>query len=197
MDSNNKNYISDEDLVIQCISGKEYAWEIFYERFFRLVISKVYRIKKTYTYNFTEEDIEECIQQVWVSFLEKDCDKLRRWGKGCKLSNWISVCTGNAVINFFNSIIRKHLPQNELDENISSLPIHSTKTPLDSVIEEEKLKKIEEFFENLPNRERLFVTLYWEEGLSYIETSKIMGIAKENLYLIRHNIIKKIKEIDY
>ena len=135
MDSNNKSNISDDDLVSECIAGKEWAWEIFYERFFRLVISKVYRIKKTYTYNFTEEDIEECIQQVWVSFLDKDCDKLVRWGKGCKLSNWISVCTGNAVINFFNSIIRKNLYQDELDKNISSLPIHSTKTPLDSVIE--------------------------------------------------------------
>ena len=68
MDRNKKMNISDEDLVTKCIEGEKWARDIFYERFFKLVIFKVNKIKEKYTYNFTKDDIEDCIQEIWKSF---------------------------------------------------------------------------------------------------------------------------------
>ena len=197
MDLNNNQNISDENLLSECLQGEQWAWEIFYERFTRLISSVVRGIAARYQYNLTSEDLQDCEQFIWKSLLEKDYDKLRRWGQRAALATWLSVCGGNAAINYFTSIQKRISRQTSLEDTpFTTLP-DKDKQKGDSEAKADRqrvLAKIAYIIkEHLSGRERLFAACFWYDELSFDEISAIMKISKPNLHLLKHRIIKKIK----
>ena len=188
--------ISDKDLLIECLNGKEYAWEIFYERFSRLVYSVVKGAASKYESISTSEEINDCRQFVWASFIEKDCYILKKWGERCSLATWLRVCGSHAASKYFGSIT-KQTPSTPI-ELVPPMTInitgHSSKDTFDEISKKELLEKILYVIENkLSRREKLFAKLYWFKKLSSAEISKIMNISIENAHLLRHRAEKKIK----
>ena len=188
--------ISDKDLLNECLKGKEWAWEIFYERFSRLVSSVVKRAASRYASISTTEEMNDCRQFVWASFIEKECYILKKWGRKCSLATWLRVCGSHAAAKYFKSAI-KQLQVTSIDEiPPMSIPInvHTHRDTFDEVSMNELLEKILSIVESkLSKQERLFARLYWFNKLSFDEISKILNISLENTHLLKHRAEKKIK----
>jgi len=188
--------ISDKDLLSECLKGKEWAWEIFYERFSMLVSSVVKRAASRYASISTAEEINDCRQFVWASLIEKDCYILKKWGGKCSLATWLRVCGSHAASGYFKSVI-KQLNVSSIDEiPPMSIPVnvHTPQDTFDEVSMNELLEKILSIVENrLSKQERLFARLYWFKKLSFDEISKILNISLENTHLLKHRAEKKIK----
>ena len=189
--------ISDKDLLSECIKGKEWAWEIFYERFSRIVSSLVKRAASQYASISTTEEMNDCRQFVWASFIEKDCYILKKWGERCSLATWLRVCGSHAASGYFKSMT-KQIHVTSIDE-VSPMSIHnnvhSSQDTFDEVSRNELLGKILSIVENkLSKQERLFARLYWFKKLSPDEISKILNISLKNTHLLKHRAEKKIKK---
>lgn len=198
MDNNNNN-ISDEDLLEECLECKKLAWEKFYERFSRPVYWAVNRAYKKNEKNLYAEDINDCMQSVWLSFTENDFYKLRRWRGECTLATWLMICSFKEAAKYFNSIIKE--PSLIPIEDDPPLPGMENCCPgkdkpdIDTIIiNEELLDIIQSIIEKeLSNREKLFAEFYWFKGFNYKEISEIMNVSLDNCHLIKHRIEKKIK----
>lgn len=191
----NKN-ISDKDLLDECLKGKEWAWEIFYERFSCLVSSVVRRTALRYTSISSEEEINDCSQFVWASLIEKDCYILKKWGRRCSLATWLRVCGSHSASGYFKSLT-KQIHAANIDE-VPPISIHtnalSSQDTFDEVSRNELLEKILSIVENkLSKQEKLFARLYWFKRLSPDEISRILNISLENTYILKHRAEKKIK----
>ena len=191
----NKN-ISDKDLLDECLKGREWAWEIFYERFSCLVSSVVRRTASRYTSISTEEEISDCSQFVWASLIEKDCYILKKWGGRCSLATWLRVCGSHSASGYFKSLT-KQLHAANIDE-VPPISIHtntrSSQDAFDEVSRNELLEKILSIVENkLSRQEKLFARLFWFKRLSPDEISRILDISLENTYILKHRAEKKIK----
>jgi len=189
--------ISDKDILTECLKGKEWAWEIFYGRFSRLVSSVVKRAALRYGSVVTHEEINDCRQSVWAAFIENDCYILKKWGERCSLATWLRVCSSHAAARYFGSIT-KQPPFTPIDF-VPPMPIdinrQSSQDSFDEVSRKELLEKILDIIENrLSRQERLFAKLYWFKKLPPKEISNIMGISIENTHLLRHRAEKKIKK---
>lgn len=188
--------ISDKDLLSECLKGKEWAWELFYERFSRLVSSVAKRAASRYASISMEEEINDCRQFVWASFIEKDFYILKKWGGKCSLATWLRVCGSHAAAGYFRSVTR-HLHVTPVDEiPPMSIPInvHSPQDTFDEVSMNELLEKILSIVESkLSKQERLFARLYWFKKLPFDEISRILNISLENTHLLKHRAEKKIK----
>lgn len=189
--------ISDKDLLYECLQGKDWAWEIFYERFNRLISSVIRSTAIRYRMELLPEDMSDCEQAIWSSFFEKDYDKLRRFEGRSSLATYLKVCSCNATINYIRSYRSRNFRQTALDDQPASIfadKDYPSKAPEVMVSHQELLKKIAHIIEgHLSTRERLFATYHWFDDLSFDEIAQIMKISKHNLYLIRHRIIKKIR----
>ena len=189
--------ISDKDLLNECLKGKEFAWEIFYERFSRLVSAVVKRTALRYTSISTEEEMNDCRQFVWSSLIEKDCYILKKWSGKCSLATWLRVCCSHAASGYFKSVT-KQLHVTSIDE-ISPMSLHtnvySSQDTFDEVSRNELLEKILSIVEKkLSKQEKLFARLYWFKKLSPDEISKILNISLGNTHLLKHRAEKKIKK---
>ena len=197
MNANNTKNISDENLLAECIQGSQWAWEIFYERYVRLISSVVRGTVARYQFTLTLEDLQDCEQFIWNSLLEKDCDKLRRWQERCSLATWLRVCSCNATINYLTSAQKRISRQTSL-EDPPSLTLHykdqQKGDPEKDTAQQQSLAKIAHIIEeHLSSRERLFAAYFWFDELSFDEISTVMHLSKPNLHLLKHRIIKKIK----
>ncbi|MGA1842474.1 MAG: RNA polymerase sigma factor [bacterium] len=202
MHLNNNQSISDQDLLNECLEGEQWAWEAFYERFSDLISYAMKKTLQRFGVYLKEEDLEECRQYIWFSFLNKDCYALRKWEKKSSLATWIRVCGSMSTTYFIKS--RKKLYQECPIEDMPSMDrldidppygTHNETEDIPDMLEKKEIiKKAMDIIENkLSDRERLFANLYWFDDSPYEEISKILNMSMENLYLLRHRIVKKIE----
>lgn len=198
-----KDYIqdlSDRELVSNCIEGKSWALGILYKRFRGLIINMIKNTAIRQRVNLSKEDLEDCEQFIWESFLKKDFSTLRRWEERCSLARWIKICSGNATINFMR--VKRKFALNEICVGEFFPSIFNTEkkykdSSLDIDIDNVKIfdEAINIIENDLNDRERQFASLYWYKELSNEKISILMNISKKNLYLLKHRIVIKIKKI--
>lgn len=193
---NNQN-VSDNELLNECFKGSERAWEVFHERFSRLITATISRTASVHRTNLAPEDLMDCEQNIWTRLLENDYKRLRsyRGTHGCTLATWLRTCTVNMTINFLVSVNRlthRHIPMgdtiyagNQKKDN-----------PEKDIEKQEILEKLIKIIKNdLTSRERLLASLYWFEEIPFEEISRIMNQSVENLYVIKYRIQKKVQNI--
>jgi RNA polymerase sigma factor (sigma-70 family) len=197
MNINNNQKISDNELLNECFKGSEQAWEIFHERFSRLITATITRTARVHRMNLTPEDLRDCEQTIWASLLEKDYKKLRsyRGANGCTLATWLRTCTINMTINFLVSLNRmtyRHLPMGDT----MCTGNQKKSNPEKDIEKHEILEKVVKIIQNdLSSRERLLASLYWFDEIPFDEISRIMNQSVDNLYVIKYRIQKKVQHI--
>ncbi|QTA84786.1 RNA polymerase sigma factor [Desulfonema magnum] len=187
----------DKELLSRCLAGDRDASEIFVQQYSSLVYWAVQNILVLKHIRFTEDDLHDLHNSVFLQLFEKQCKKLRQYrgDKGCTLATWIRTLTVRITLNY----LRK--------KGVDSIEGRSVLIPLEELsdLREEKagpwelLEKSEQHrmlrhgMQNLPPRERLFLKLHFDKGLSIPEAAETMEISVQNAYTIKHRAIQKLK----
>lgn len=91
------------DFIHDLISGDSDAWSEFYpfaERAMRATLRSEYKIP--------EEDVDDIIQRVFLSFIEDDYAVLRAFTPNALLTTFASMCARNKAYDLVNSTSRRH-----------------------------------------------------------------------------------------
>ena len=192
--------LKDRDLLNRCLEGDESAWQIFYNRFFRLIKDTIKRTSCIYRIDLNQEDQKEYEQSIWALFQENDYRKLRgyRGINNCSVASWLRTCTTRATINFLVSLNRRDRlnSQNFAIADASSAGNQMRVNPEEEIATRELLDRIIQIIEkDLSVREKFFATLFWFDELTYKEISVIMNPCPPDLHLLKHRIVKKIKRL--
>ncbi len=187
----------DSSLIKDCISGKQEAWNVFVERFSRLVYYSINKV--TYVCNLNQDDIEDIFSGVFLSLLENDYNKLKRFEgkKGCTLSSWIRLITIRHSIDF----LRKQKNQISIDNETYTSRIlnNSLADNKLSIIERMELSEneriIKKTIELLPSSDRLFMELYYNKELPPEDIADIMNISVNTVYSKKNRIRGKLVKI--
>ncbi|SHE93761.1 RNA polymerase sigma factor for flagellar operon FliA [Caldanaerobius fijiensis DSM 17918] len=74
---------------------------------------------------------------------------------------------------------------------------HSSDTP-DRIAEDHEIRTLlEEFIDGLPEKQKLVLSLYYVEGLTYKEIAMVLGVTESRISQIHSQAIKKLKEFFY
>lgn len=104
-------YLADETLIEGCIKKDKRAWDIFVERYSKIVFWAIRQRLRRFGYIFDEDDIEDIHQDVFVSLWEGD--KLGHIKDKTKIAAWISMVAGNSAIDYFRRM-KRQLPPNSI-----------------------------------------------------------------------------------
>ena len=138
---------------------------------------------------FTKDDLEDYHNTIFLSLFENDYKKLRQFkGKnGCSLKSWIRVVAVRKILDSLRTQ-KKNLSIDDLPEFVDH-DFH-----LQELLEKKQNKKLlAKGLETLKPRDRMFMKLHIEKGLSVSETSSVMGITTGSAYLLKHRAIEKLK----
>jgi len=193
-----KHIFSDENTLLEkCLAQDKKAWDVFVERYNRLVYKAIVQTLRKYSVASENQIVEDLFQTVFLSLIEYNYRKLRQFQGKCKLSGWLHIIAVRITIDF----LRKksiHLSLNGETEQEKSIKERITNgNPLsDELIDQEEEKMIFNKVKNELNaREQLFVELYYSRELSSAKVAKIMNVTPNNVYQLKSRVREKMKEI--
>lgn len=177
-------------LLAGCLKAEKAAWDAFVLQYSALIY---HTIKRTFILYHTEplsDLIEDLYQEFFVSLLRDDFKKLRQFkgDRGCTLASWIRVVAARLAIDF----LRKQQPSTtEIKDTIPN----GRSDPVDSLIDEERERALSIILESLPARDRIFIDLYFRQGLSPEETAAILKTSVNAVYTQKSRLQDKFREI--
>ena len=193
----NHSFKEDQLLLSRCISGNRRASEIFVRRFSGLVYRYVQNALIIKNISFNSQDVEDLHNTMFLQLFEQECKKLRQYQgrNGCSLASWIRIVTVRIVLNHLRkkgigAIVwqKKQIPLEELPE-LKGDEIE----PWVVMEKAERERLLQNGIQNLTPRDRLFVKLHFDHGLSMVEVASAMQISYQNAYTVKHRAIQRLK----
>ena len=170
----------DTKLYNEYLNGEKEAFEILYNKYKNKIKYFVFNIVKDY------EKAEDITQDVFLYVLEH---KLR---EGYSFKYYIFLVAKSRALNYKNMEKRR----TDINEKYLFKEAENKKQDIVDIIErEENKKKIIEAINELDDKYKNAIYLVKIEGLSYKETSQILGISLSNIKVLIHRGKKEIRKI--
>jgi RNA polymerase sigma-70 factor (ECF subfamily) len=178
---------TDYELVKECLEGDRGAFAEIVERYKRLIYSVVYNMIRD------KDEVQDISQEVFVRIYKA----LGRYNPQYKFSTWSVKIATNLCLD----ILRK--------KKIDSAPIEEIESysdkkgiPEDKFVEKERNEIIRNAVQQLPEKYRVPVVLFHQNGMSYNEMTEILGepitIIKNRLYrarkMLKEKLLPELKE---
>jgi len=187
----------DRCLLARCLNGEREASELFVRRFSGLIYHCVQRTLAAKGIPFSNQDLEDLHNTIFLYLFENRCRKLGQYqGKnGCSPASWLRVVAVRIVLNHLRDN-RAHgaLRQDEQApfENLSDQD-RDALGPLALMEQAERLRLLQGAIQRLSPRDRLFMRLYFEDGLGLEEVASALGISVQNAYTVKRRAVERIR----
>lgn len=190
--------LTDSELIKRCLSdGDRAAWEAFVRRYSRLIWNYIRKTFHSYSFQYTEEDVEDIYSTLFLSLVEDDFKKLRqfRGENSCAVSTWLTVVTVRLTIDYMRKDKRHHILKSDHEDRDIWESIPDTKYRPDKLIEEkQKSESLKISMAALSTRDEMIYNLLYNKGFSPEETAETLGLSVSAVYSRKHRIIEKIKK---
>lgn len=165
--------MSDKDLIEQTLNGD-------HSHFRHLVDKYKLQVQRT-CYGFTQSrsDAEDIAQEVFIEVFES----LGSFRHESKFSTWIYRIAVNKSLNHLRRQKRRLVMQNLEDLLVGKGKaetreyVDDNRLPDDFTDPDENLKRLKLALNELPNNQRIAITLYTYQQLSYKQISEVMDIS--------------------
>jgi len=156
------------DLIERCVNKEERAWSDFINKFSGLVYYSARERLRRNGFSFSEQDIQDITQDVFIDIWEKS--RLREVRERRKIKAWISIMGQTRALNYMRKKKERLLREEELFkvENV----ISDTKGGYGVELAEELTKAIEGF----PAKEKIILKLNILYGKKHREIAEFMNI---------------------
>ncbi|MDY6864306.1 MAG: sigma-70 family RNA polymerase sigma factor, partial [Thermodesulfobacteriota bacterium] len=164
----------EKTILNRCLSGDKAGWEIFVKTYSPVIYQAILKTVKTKNSFISDEDIKDIYSNIFLSLLERDYRKLKRFKseKNYSFSSWIRIIAIRTSIDF----IRKKYKDSKF-ESYFKMNITEGKEPF-IIGQDEGLNKSinfqeieEKFKKKLSHKDRLLLRLLIKMELSPKEIS--------------------------
>ncbi len=190
--------MSEEELLRSVIARKPGAWGGFFTRYERLIISCIKKVLHRYTAVYGDEDVEDMINTVCLNLVKDDYRKLRTYDarRGYKLSSWVGLIATNTALDALRrrDPIHQTLSGTDDDEAPAQIP-DGGPGPGESMERREQWRALIVAIKELPDTDRQFLALYYDEELEPEELARRMNIAVNTVYSRKNKVREKLKKI--
>ncbi len=156
------------DLIERCINREEKAWSGFINRFSGLVYYSARERLKRNGFSFSEQDIQDIVQNVFMDIWEKS--RLSEVRERDKIKAWLSIVGQTRALNFIRKKRERLLGEEELFK-VENIVSDKEKGHGAELIEE-----LEMAIENFPPREKIILKLNIIHGKTHKEIADFMNM---------------------
>jgi RNA polymerase sigma factor (sigma-70 family) len=172
--------ISDYELVKKCLEGNQDSFAELVSRYKKLIYSVVFNLIPD------KQDVNDISQEVFIRIYKS----LHSYNPEYKFSTWSVKIATNLCIDALRKKKNNSVSMEEVEE------LSSSGTPEEQYLNKERSEKIRQAVEQLPEKYRIPIVLFHQNGMSYEEIMKIldepMSIVKNRLYRARLMLREKL-----
>jgi RNA polymerase sigma-70 factor (ECF subfamily) len=168
--------------IEEVLKGNMSAYAVLVDRYQDMIFTIAMKIMQN------REDAEEVAQDTFV----KAYKKLSAFRQESRFSTWLYRIAYNEAISRKRL---KKLPEVELNEEVTgSVPENEIEEEVKGLDRYEQRRAVDLVLKKLPERDRLMIRLYYNEGIRVSEISEIMEMSESNVKVRLHRLRKKIYE---
>lgn len=188
----------DAALVAALIAGDERAWRVFHERHAPTMLDAITGLRNRFPHIIGAEDVRDIYAELCLQLLANDKRRLRQFDptRGTPLRAWLGVLARHAAFDFLR--LRRRQPTVPWKgEDMLQLETLDSEAPdaLDVCCSRERARIFAALVEELSERDREFVELYFYEGLDPEQTAERLGICVGTVYSKKHKIRARIESL--
>lgn len=191
--------MDDLEFVQKCVQGDRQSWKEFVDKYSRLIYNYIHSVSRIKGSPLTQENINDIFQEIFLSLVANNFRKLKSFKakNGCSLASWLRQVSINAAIDCMRKIKPAIISLDE--ENDSDTGIKDTladRAPLvtSQLLQEEKLVHLKDCVEKLDTRDKYFLELYINKGVSLEELRQILKVSRGSVDMRKSRIIDKLRD---
>ncbi len=185
-------FLGDEDLISGCLEGKKRSWDVFVQRFSKLVYWSIQRTLEGTAYKGRRDLYEEVFQELFTRLIEKQ--ELQRLREIKSVRKFLSVMACHMTWDRVRHLSRLEKKRVSIHEDFSDLDGDFPMTaPADLADSREKQHLISEALGQLSLKERSCVELHYVDGKTHHEISLILGFSQDTVSTIIRRTKEKLK----
>lgn len=175
--------MTDYELISKIVAGNTQLFSELVTRYKKLIYSVVYNMISD------KQDVNDISQEVFIRIYKS----LSRYNPEFKFSTWSVKIATNLCLD----VIRKKKVESMPIEEIEGFAGDSD-TPEEKLLMRERSKNIRKAIDELPDKYKIPILLFHQNGLSYEEMTKVlnepMSIIKNRLYRARLMLRERLME---
>ena len=176
--SENQSHCSaiDQALVKACLSGDAQAWNIFIQRFGRLIQAVVTKTAQRRGWAITTDDRDELTAEVFAQLILRNMASLRLFAGRSTLPTYLTVIARRVTVH---AVLSQSSRPKTLSQS-SSFPDQPDRatTPQQQVSQRDE---VEHYLKHLSTEDRVLLRMHDLEGHSYSEISRATGIPVNSI----------------
>jgi RNA polymerase sigma factor (sigma-70 family) len=174
---------TDQDYILEIRSGNVNSYAMLVTKYQAMIFTLASRMVGN------REDAEEVAQDTFI----KAYKALASFKGTSKFSTWLYRIVYNTSLDYIKK--NKRIIYSEHIDEIHEADIGTMQDALSYIEAKEKKQTIEKALLQLPEDERILLTLFYFEDLSLKEISKIVKISYDNVKIKLHRSRKKLYHI--
>ncbi len=181
---------TDQELLHGCVAGDKASWALFVKHYSKLIYHSIYKTLRVNAKPTGPDDINDLFQDLFASICADNCKKLRMFDpcKGVSLASWLRMIAVRMTIDH----LRRQRSSTSLEDLLTE---PSRDGGQETHIDDETLQCLRGVLEELSDKDKLLIELFYFKELPPEEIARILNISVGAIYTRRNRIIEKIREI--
>ncbi len=173
---------SDAEVVADVLGGNTDAFGVLVQRYQQRLYSYLFR------FAHHREECEDLVEETFIAAFRKlgTCRTPQRF------SSWLFAIAHNLGVNRWRKASRANRFEEELDDAVSRTVPDGALDPHALFVQREQAKQVELALQQIPEKYRAVLLLYYYEDLSYREISDTIGIS---LDLVKTHLFRAKKAL--
>ena len=171
-------YPEEKLLIDRLLSRQRPAWNEFAARYQRVILAQVQRTARQCQRQFHQADFEDVCAEVFAVLLSNDMAALRTFRGSSSLATWLTVIARRICLRHIDRRPRESTT-GRCDLQIDPVCHRDSKAwdILGGMIRSEESEQLGSSLDQLKQRDRELLNLFFEQRLSYREISQRLGIS--------------------
>ncbi|HEX2732464.1 MAG TPA: sigma-70 family RNA polymerase sigma factor [Polyangiaceae bacterium] len=181
------SFTDEQSLLNGLLADDPRAWTEFDRKYSRLIERCIARVLNRFGSVIHSEDTREVYATLFLQLVARDKLKLRSYdsSRGTRLGTWLGMLATHAAYD----LLRRRRRDPKSDDGLPEEALSSdSPSPFDACATREQARLLDELLNGFSEKDRQFVTLYFEEGLEPEQVARVMGISVKTVYSKKHKI---------
>jgi len=170
--------VDDAELLQRCLAGETAAWGRLVRTHAAVMHAVVARLLQRG--RGPQLDIEDVLQGVFLKLWEDDRRRLRSFRGGCRLSTWLAAVARREALDRLRQRARRErhtatYEERRRDEKVAPAGPHALAADREAGL------RVDDALQAIPPRDRLLVTLVGEDGWTYRNVARVLGVRENSI----------------
>jgi len=190
--------MNDLEFVQRCAKGDKQSWNLFIERYSRLIYNYIHSVLKIKGILPNPDNLQDIFQEIFVALTANDFRKLKTFQarNGSSLASWLRQVTINHTIDHIRKF-RVNLSLEEENEDglaLQEIIPDKAESALDKLSRDDLFGQLKDCISQLTTAERYFLELHIDKDMALEELKGHLGISRAAADMRKSRIVGKLRD---